>query len=126
MVEFCRYVCILLYFRSCDHTTCFDWPLPLIISASICIFLVAVTVTLTSPFEPIFPLTLEVAKGWALYEVILPVVCLDEASVMTCKRPETNQFWLIAWSFSADATSIVRLCGFPSTRRGIKGDRSKK
>ena len=44
----------------------------------------------------------------------------------TCIAPETNQFWLMEWSDSTEATPKDILCGFPSVKRGTKGVRSRK
>lgn len=87
---------------------------------------VALTVTITSPLVPTVPVVDVTAKGDALYVFILPVVGLPEGSVTTCNSPETNQFWLITWSVSAETTSRLKLCGFPSVSNGTKGVTSRK
>lgn len=66
------------------------------------------------------------ANGSAACFVILPIVGSDDESVLIWMRPDTNQFWLIAWSASAELTERERLCGLPSARRGTKGVRSRK
>lgn len=55
------------------------------------------------------------------------IVRLDElGSVTTWSTPETNQFCKVAWSDSADATSMVKLWDCPSVRIGTNGVRSRK
>lgn len=82
--------------------------------------------TTTSPFVPTEPVVEVVGNRGASNTVIFPVVGFPEGSVTTCKFPDTNQFWLIAWSISADITSMVRLCGLPSVKMGTNGVRSRK
>jgi hypothetical protein len=86
----------------------------------------AVTVMLMSPFAPTLSAVLVRANDSALYDVIFPVVGFEDASVTTWSAPETNQFCRMVLSASADATSIVNRCDFPSVRRGTNGVRSDK
>ena len=90
------------------------------------IWRLAFTVMLISPFAPTLPVVLVTAKGSALYEVMFPVVRSEDESVMTWSRPETNQFCRMVLSASADATSMVNVCGSPSVSSGTKGVRSEK
>lgn len=62
--------------------------------------------------------------GSTLYEVIFPVVGPEEDPVTTWRSAETIQLELIAWSGSAEATSIIMLWDFPSARSGMEGVRS--
>ena len=92
-------------------------------SDSILSFLDALVVISTPP-SMAERLLVDCVNGSALYEVIFPVVGFEEDPVTTCRFPETIQLVLTAWSGSAEATSIVMLCGFPSARSGTKGVRS--
>lgn len=110
--------------RSChDQTTRFFEPLPLMTSDSILSFLVALVVTSTPPSTAERESAV-CANGSTLRETISSVVGSEEDPVTTCRFAEIIQLELIAWSGSAEATSIVMSWGFPSVRSGTKGVRS--
>lgn len=109
--------------RSCDQTTCFLKPLPLVTSDSILSLLVAL-VRISTPPSTAERVSVGCANGSTLYEMIFPVVGFEEDPVTTSRFAETTQLELIVWSGSAEATSIVMLWGFPSVRSGMSGVRS--
>jgi len=109
--------------RSCDQTTRFFEPPPLITSDSILSFLDAL-MAISTPPSTADRVSIDCANGSTLYEVISPVVGFQEDPVTTCRFAETIQLELTAWSGSAETTSIVMLWGFPSARSGTKGVRS--
>jgi len=93
------------------------------ISDSILSFLVALVVISTPPSTAERESIVR-ANGSTLRETISPVVGSEEDPVTTCRFAEIIQLELIAWSGSAEATSIVISWGFPSVRSGTKGVRS--
>lgn len=92
-------------------------------SDSIRIFRVAFTVKST-PEDVDEPEVEVVANAGAECKVILPVVAFSDEAKTTWRFAVTYQFWLMVWSCSAEMTSMVILCGFPSVNMGTNGVRS--
>ena len=118
-----RYHWVFEKARSCDQTTFFFKPPPLMTSDSIRSFLVALVVIFTPPSTAESE-SVVCANGSTSYEVIFPVVGREEDPITTWRFAETIQLELIVWSGSAEATSTVMLWDFPSVRSGTKGVRS--
>lgn len=103
-------------------------PLPVTTLLIMSTLWVAVTVIFTSLLPLLCGLTIPVvlvfAKGSVLYDMMEPVVGFDEESLMTWMFPLRYQLLRIVRLVSADATSNVMICAFPSARMGRNGVRS--